>query len=765
MSAITRISRKLLQPNPKLLSQRFRYSNHSARASTPIVKISEEVQEALATKKPVVALESCIYTHGYPQPENLELGQLINKRIRSEGAVPATIAILHGVPHIGMTDTEFDRLCSASSKNMMKVSRRDLPYITGISQTTGLKKLYNGGTTVAATMILAEIAGIKVFATGGIGGVHRGAYKSFDISADLRELGRTNVAVVCSGAKAFLDLKSTLEYLETEGVMVATFGEMGIDFPAFYSRSSGIPSPRVIETPQDAAAVVYASHRMGLKSGQLFCNPIPAGDEIPIGEINQIMKQAIEDAENNGLIGAANTPYVLKAISEATLGRSQKANTALVLNNAKIGAQMAVELAKLEGGDITNAMPAFFSHKNETALNASSVPALNCKTDILVVGSIAVDVSCDAASAKQPSLNTSNPAKITESLGGVGDNVALAAQYFGAAVRLVSCVGDDISGKWVLEQMKANGMDTRGIKVVEARSTARYVACNDSKGNLFTAAADMSIIEDMDREFLKEQIAGSGAKWVCFDGNLSPERMKDVLKECKKSGAKVVFEPTSKEKSQRIFSGDNTELELFPSASIELSTPNFYELSSMYEMAQETGLLDTSLHPEWFRVIDNINVDTMFRLSLENLERTAKIELFQQGLIQQAIQLSPYIPTQFIKLGSQGVLAVRLLEPGHEDLKKRVKKGTQPVVSKGRDNVGGIWIKHYPVESVSGDIVSVNGVGDTFLGALLASIAKVGYEELGASVEMAQKAAVLTLMSREAVSRDIGKIEGGVKGN
>ncbi|CCX29982.1 Similar to Pseudouridine-5' acc. no. Q01RY8 [Pyronema omphalodes CBS 100304] len=313
------------------------------------LKISDEVKSALNAGQPVVALESAIYTHGFPHPQNLELAQDIEAVIRAHGAVPATICMLNGKAVVGLSSKEMEQMTdSANHKEKMKVSRRDLAFALGTAMNDPTRSLV-GGTTIAGTSVIAHLAGIKVFATGGLGGVHRGVEKTMDVSADLTELGRTPVAVVCAGSKAFLDLERTLEYLETEGVYVGTFGSDM--YPAFYSREAGIKSPSVVRDAKEAASIIYASHALGLTSGQLFANPIPSEFEIPNSEIQSIIKSAVSAAESAGASGKDNTPFILADILRRTEGRSIKANRGLILNNAKMGAQVAVELSKLEGSD------------------------------------------------------------------------------------------------------------------------------------------------------------------------------------------------------------------------------------------------------------------------------------------------------------------------------------------------------------------------------------------------------------------------------
>lgn len=290
---------------------------------------SPEVAAARAAGAPIVALESTIITHGMPWPQNVEAARAVEAEIRKAGAVPATIAIMGGRIHIGLTDAELDRLGQAS--HVAKLSRADL---AACLATGGI-----GATTVAATMICAHLAGIKVFATGGIGGVHRGAETSFDISADLMELAATPVTVVAAGAKAILDLPKTLEVLETQGVPVIAFGQD--EFPAFWSRSSGLKAPLRMDDPQEIAAAHQMRGLLGLPGGQLVANPIPVEAEIPRSEINPAIETALAEAEAQGISAKEVTPFLLDRIFQITEGRSLASNIALVLSNARLGAAIA----------------------------------------------------------------------------------------------------------------------------------------------------------------------------------------------------------------------------------------------------------------------------------------------------------------------------------------------------------------------------------------------------------------------------------------
>ncbi|MGO4854842.1 pseudouridine-5'-phosphate glycosidase [Phaeovulum sp. W22_SRMD_FR3] len=293
-----------------------------------------DVRLALENRQPVVALESTIITHGMPYPQNLETAQRVEAEVRAHGAVPATIAVMNGQIHIGLTPEALEAL--AQAKDVMKISRADIAACLAMGRV--------GATTVAATMICAALAGISVFATGGIGGVHRGAELSFDISADLRELSETRVTVVAAGAKAILDLPKTLEVLETLGVPVIALGQNA--FPAFWSRDSGLPAPLRMDSAAEIAAAHLMRARIGLPGGQLIANPIPAAAEIPRDVITPVIETALAEAEAQGIAAKEVTPFLLQRIFELTEGASLASNIELVLNNARLAAAIAVEITR-----------------------------------------------------------------------------------------------------------------------------------------------------------------------------------------------------------------------------------------------------------------------------------------------------------------------------------------------------------------------------------------------------------------------------------
>ena len=304
---------------------------------TYALQIAPEVQAALATGTAVVALESTIISHGMPYPDNVATAMRVEAEVRAHGAVPATIAVMQGVPTVGLSNDQIEQL-GRQGRSVVKVSRRDLPFVVAARQ--------SGATTVAATMILAAMAGIRVFATGGIGGVHRGAAESFDISADLLELAQTSVAVVCAGAKSILDLRLTLEVLETHGVPVVGYQTDAL--PAFFTRDSGFAVNYRLDTAAEIASVLHAKWSMGLQGGMVIANPIPQAYAMPKAAIDAAIERALAEAQAQGVVGKETTPFLLSRVSELTGGDSLAANIELVLNNARLAAELARALVGLE---------------------------------------------------------------------------------------------------------------------------------------------------------------------------------------------------------------------------------------------------------------------------------------------------------------------------------------------------------------------------------------------------------------------------------
>ncbi|XP_041906507.1 pseudouridine-metabolizing bifunctional protein C1861.05-like isoform X3 [Corvus kubaryi] len=403
-----------------------RHVSSMARGTTQVrrllhgayVRIHPSVQEALVEGRPVVALESTIITHGMAYPLNLSMAREVEEIVRTNGAVPATVGILRGQIHVGLTDEELEFL--ASSKNAVKVSRRDFPFV--------LSQGLSGGTTVSGTMIAAHKAGIPVFVTGGIGGVHRDGENTLDVSADLTELGRTPVAVISAGAKSILDIGRTLEYLETQGVCVAAFGESR-EFPAFFSRRSGFQAPYQVRDEEEAAKLIDSALGLGLSSGVLIAVPCPQERAAEGQAIEEAIQQALSQARSKGITGKEVTPFLLQKLTQLTDGKSLDSNLALIQNNARVGSCIAVALSKLQKARRKGNLP----RRGENMTPPQPV----------VIGGINVDF---IAKAQNPDIlggGQTNAGRVRRTFGGVGRNLADCLSRLGQAPLLLSAVGKD----------------------------------------------------------------------------------------------------------------------------------------------------------------------------------------------------------------------------------------------------------------------------------------------------------------------------------
>ncbi|KND94802.1 Pseudouridine-metabolizing bifunctional protein [Tolypocladium ophioglossoides CBS 100239] len=740
------------------------FATASAPSAPPaprgLLRVSDEVADAVQTNKPVVALESTIYTHG---AMGKGLAREHEDLVRSHGGIPAIIAVVDGVPSVGVSPQQIIRMIE--DEGTVKASRRDIAYLTGMGL-AGRK--IHGGTTIAATMLLARLAGIRVFGTGGLGGVHRGGESSMDVSADLTELGRTRVAVIASGCKGFLDIPRTLEYLETQGCLVSTFadGRTGkVDFPAFWARNSGTRSPSVVYTEKEAAAMILAQEQLGIESGIFFANPIPEEFGVPSEEMSAAIEQAVREAVEKGFTGSKNTPYVLQRLKQLTGEKAVTANKALVTANIIRATNISVELSRLLSLDVKPVVSSANGHKTTSKTTEQPASVLNPKVDILVAGAVAIDLSCDYTSTKPsvtaPEPHTSNPARISQSIGGVGHNVALAAHLASrqARVQFCSMVGDDVAGSTVLSSLQTAGLDTTFVRRLDQQShpgsrTAQYVAVNDGSRNLVMAMADMGIFtQHSDPDHRESTVAATSPKWLVVDGNWGPKDIRAWIRTGKDHNSKVAFEPVSVEKSRGLFSPQRgvPRLGVFPQASVDLASPNTYELAAMYSAAKDNAYLELG---GWFDIIDSFGM----RGARDRFMRLTSAELTDAGVPVQSVQLLPYIPTLVTKLGPKGVLLTTLL--GRDDPLMRDRDAEEFILTRAAVNhpsVGGIYMRMFPATETVQDIVYVNGVGDTFLGVLISGLAQGGRVEN--LIDVAQRGAVFSLKCQESVSPDLGQLE------
>ena len=546
-------------------------------ASLPLtVRVHPDVAAALDAGRAVVALESTIISHGMPYPANIQTAREVEEVVRNSGAVPATIAILDGVCCIGLSDDELNRFAVlGAAGKVAKVSRRDLAACVARSG--------HGGTTVSATMLLADMAGVRVFVTGGIGGVHRGGELSLDISADLCELGRTPVCVVCAGAKSILDIPRTLEFLETQGVAVLALGTD--EFPAFFTRRSGCPAPTRVETAHEAAAVVHASSTLGLSSGTLVAVPIPESAEAEAGKVQGAIEQALAEAGAAGVAGRDTTPFLLKRIAELTGGDSLASNIALIKNNAAVGAQIATSLAELQrrtapGGRLRGDGGGGDSGGAEGALPHSR----NDRQPIVVGGAVA-DLVASPAAGSTVLLRTSSPGTLRVSPGGVGRNIAEGLARLGAHPLLLAAVGDDAFGDQLLSHAASLqgemgvgsyryggegggesggeggggfggsggvcGIDVSRVLRVSGERTATYTALMDHTSDLIAAIADMDVHRHVTPEYVRTALGSAldGAPLCVADANLSGAALQELARLAAASQTPLWLEPVSVSKA------------------------------------------------------------------------------------------------------------------------------------------------------------------------------------------------------------------------
>ncbi|XP_019642705.1 PREDICTED: pseudouridine-metabolizing bifunctional protein C1861.05-like [Branchiostoma belcheri] len=669
------------------------------RRFSDLIKVLPEVRNALANGEPVVALESTVITHGMPHPHNIRTAQRVVQIVREHRATPATIAIINGKLRIGLTEDELEWLASTENP-VLKTSRRDLSMV--------VSKGWSGGTTVAATMIAAYKAGISVFVTGGIGGVHRGGHSSLDVSADLTELGRTPIAVVSAGVKSILDIGRTLEYLETQGVSVLTYGHT-TDFPAFFTQKSGFHSPYNITTPEEAAEVIDNHFSLGLDSGLLIAVPIP--EQHSAQKVEDAIQRAVEQAREEGVRGDKVTPYILGKVDKLTQGKSLAANIALMENNAAVGSQLAWALSHRR-------------RKHYHNLPTSNLQAKTPQADVLiksnkpvVVGASVVDF---VAKTKDPEVKLggmTNPGTLTQSFGGVGRNVAdcmsqlgampntgsklsvlpqLKAQgrgkyadfqcvlvsdcmsQLGAMPLLVSAVGNDPHAASFY--IYSTHMDVSGVSQLEDQRTATYCAVLNGDGELVLGVGDMDINNRISPDLVsKFASAIELAPFVCVDGNIPEETVRYILKLCHYLQVPAWYEPTCVVKSSKPFESDAWK-------NITYLSPNLTELRMIYRMV--TGH-EEPVVPEEDPTLSQRLQEAVFLVR----------------------PLLEYLHCVVVTLSRDGVLVCRNTE----------QQSSFPV-GKGNNTVKKTMLTavHYPVfPKTEQQVVNVSGAGDCFSAGMM----------------------------------------------
>ncbi|EIW86777.1 indigoidine synthase A-like protein [Coniophora puteana RWD-64-598 SS2] len=749
------------------------------------VDVHPEVEDALATHKPVVALESTIITHGMPYPTSLKMARSVENIVRSTGSVPATIAIIQGRVKIGLHTHELERLADQSSASTaaVKVSRRD------VAPVLAMKK--DGGTTCSSTLIFAALAGIKVFATGGLGGVHRRGESTMDVSADLHELTRCPVGLVSAGVKSILDIGRTLEYLETLGVPVLTYGPTK-DFPAFYTRTSGFQSPWNVEDPQTAAQILHNHWQLGMSNGALFAAPIPEKYEAAGLEVQKAVEIAVRECEELGMHtrGKEVTPWLLKRVGELTGTQSLTNNVALVKNTALIGGRIASEYAKLSQ-DLGDLQPVYH-HTVQSPASAQASQFLSSPTDavlneaksdnvnVLVFGSSAVDITSRPAPGSDAEISAKStcPGLVSTSLGGVGRNIAEAAHRVSNAlapskpspILLVSPVGDDAFGRQIINDTGASGLYTNGLFVEPDKRSAVCNMILDTTGNLVTGIADMDIVQNQNSDKLLSYLGEQKPWLVALDANMSPTILTALVEYSVQQNINIFFEPTSLAKSTAILPAIAKTLGKHDRAPVTFASPNLLELGHMYREVRSSPL-ELMSHDVWWKTIDRLGLGHQFRAELEHLSRLNASEdnpdlgslsfLIKDGVAQMAINMLPFFQNLVIKCGERGVIIAMHLD-GHSAQSSQWANEPSNVRQRlvvARASSGDVVVfQHFPALSVPQDsIVNVTGAGDSLVGSLVASLAYdrttfLGPGTLANTISLAQHSARLSLQSPWAVS-------------
>uniref|UniRef100_UPI00398ED3BA uncharacterized protein isoform X2 n=1 Tax=Pristiophorus japonicus TaxID=55135 RepID=UPI00398ED3BA len=609
-----------------------------------LIKLHPEVSEAIANQKAVVALESTIITHGMPYPHNLNTAKEVEQIVKEHGAVPATIGIVKGKIHVGVTETDLQYL--AETKDMLKVSRRDLPYI--------LSKGLSGGTTVSATVLVAHKVGIPLFVTGGVGGVHRDGQNTLDISADLTELGRTPVAVISAGVKSILDIGRTLEYLETHGVCVATFGKTR-DFPAFFTPKSGFQSPYNVTDEEEAAQLIANAQKFGQDSGVLIAVPVPEEQAASSLLIEDAIQQAVAEARDNGILGKDVTPFILDRIYKLTQGISLTTNIALIKNNAKVGSRIACALARQNYHK--------YSTLSQPPRGKHSAPA-----QPVVIGGCNVDYIAKVKQGDMVFGGPTNRGTVRQSLGGVGRNLADCLSRLGLNPLFISAIGSDANGDAVLRI--CSHMDTGAIAMLPEHSTAVYCAVITATGELSLGLGDMDIHRQITEQYVSKFVEQlQSASFVCLDGNIPTSTINYVCSVAKEHKVPVLFEPTDITNACKPFETDSWK-------ALAYTTPNLMELRAMNEA------LGLPVPAELPSVIDDV-IGVALDMSRPLLE---------------------HLQCAIVTLGQHGVLLCGRSEKGTISLQP--KKAPQSVPGK----ICGIY---YPaIAAEAEEILNVSGTGD-----------------------------------------------------
>eukprot|EP00347_Sterkiella_histriomuscorum_P018997 403343364 len=673
-------------------------SNRFSIASSRFV-VKEEVKQAILAGQPVVALESTIITHGMDYPMNRDTALAVEQIVRDNGAIPATIAIVKGVVKIGLEKDDIELLSSEGRLSSRKCSRRDLAYV--------LAKNGNGSTTVAATMYLASLAGIKIFVTGGIGGVHRGAESTFDISADLTELARTPVAVICAGVKSILDIPKTLEFLETMGVPVVSYGTDW--FPDFFTSNSGIKTVFRADSADECASIIQGNDILKLKNGIIFAVPVPADKEANQDNIQKAIASALAEADQGGIKGAEITPFLLKRVNQLTGGESAASNVELIKNNAKLGSQIAVALSSIP--DISKTL------KYEKLYSKP--------TPITIIGGAALDILSMSHSLHIDS-GSSHIGKITIQEGGSARNVAecvarlLGNQNVQENLKFITAVGDDEKAEILVKGLSKLGLDTDSIQVKKGERTACFNGIINGQGDFLAGIADMDILSEISKEHLNMQ-QFSKSSILLLDSNIAKETLSYILDNAIDI-SQIIYEPISCEKSSRILHENLL-------SKITMLKPNLIQLNDIYSVICKNQAQNQT------EVYQPININRYSKI----LDKDSRLNEISKDVVQMSSAIfdfaiknsqsnSSRLQRIITTLGSEGVMIV------NQDLSH----------------------KYYsPLDLDTKLIKSAVGSGDSFMGGFIYGLYKG--QDIDQCVEWGQKCAVLSLQSQTNVSDKIRK--------
>ncbi|KAG0147998.1 hypothetical protein CROQUDRAFT_655344 [Cronartium quercuum f. sp. fusiforme G11] len=709
----------------------------SSVTSKGLLEISDEVQDALQQGLPIVTLESAIITHGLPFSSASTLPTELENLARNLGVIPAHVALLHGKIKLGLSQSELTELADPQgAKQRWKVGSRDLA--GAISQRV------SGGTTVSATMTISHLAGIKIFATGGIGGVHRGAQTTMDISSDLTELGKTPVAVVCAGAKSILDIGLTLEYLETLGVPVVTVSEEK-EFPAFYTAHSGFKAPMNCSTAHGCAEMIHASDRLKLNTGIVFGVPIPKAHAESGQMIQEAVQQAVDESIQLGLHrrGKEVTPWLLAKIADLTAGRSVTANIALIRNNVAMAAKIAKEYQVIKGPPRYAKLGLTSHDLRDMKLHRPVGTATEkSKSRLFVIGGSAIDITSQPHKDVHVASTTA-PGKVKISAGGVALNLARTASALGVQdVKLVSMMGGKKCplASMLKSEITKVGLRTDGLYESDDESARTAVVSMflDSQGNLTQGVADMACLEGFEGRQLPHIIRKDNPKVVCIDANLSTRTIQAVLNECHKIGSVVVFEPTSAFKSVKILPS-LLQLNASPTPPNLLMLPNHIELEALNHAISSDQDHHLTSSTGWFDVLSSFGLDERFR---EGVKRKLPSWVTELGTLQMATKLLPFLKVLVIKKDKDGLVVIG-------------RMGSQSALTPGWVSSGQVAIKHWSAPSIEGINVNVTGAGDTFGGAIISGITNdfdlENLSDWDKLIPIAQSAALQTLKSEDAV--------------